>query len=152
MSLWSNGLAAFITLASHKLRLDPTMTSGPLVATMVDTSGLLLYFVIAQVPVYCWTLPGSTDQSRSTCVRTCARAIVRHRVVLCCTAVMQWAAAARALHAAALPLFPPARAVGSCRYRFTITLHTPLAAPALQTVLNEHLYASAVETVRSLTS
>ncbi|KAL6754349.1 divalent cation transporter [Haematococcus lacustris] len=49
VSLWSNGLAAFITMASSKLKLDPAMTSGPLVTTLVDTTGLMLYFLIAKV-------------------------------------------------------------------------------------------------------
>mmetsp|Transcript_20224 Transcript_20224/g.34781 ORF Transcript_20224/g.34781 Transcript_20224/m.34781 type:complete len:213 (+) Transcript_20224:1-639(+) len=49
VSLWSNGLAAFVTLASSKLKLDPTMTAGPLSTTLIDTTGLVLYFCIAQL-------------------------------------------------------------------------------------------------------
>ena len=48
VSLWSNGLGAFLTLSSAKLRLDPAMTSAPLMTTIVDTTGLVLYFMIAQ--------------------------------------------------------------------------------------------------------
>lgn len=48
VSLWSNGLGAFLTLASAKLKLDPAMTSAPLMTTIVDTTGLVIYFVIAQ--------------------------------------------------------------------------------------------------------
>ncbi|KAF5838026.1 hypothetical protein DUNSADRAFT_3513 [Dunaliella salina] len=48
VSLWSNGIAALITLAAHKARLDPTMTAGPFMATVVDTSGLVLYLAIAR--------------------------------------------------------------------------------------------------------
>lgn len=48
VSLWSNGLGAFLTLASAKLKLDPAMTSAPLMTTIVDTSGLVIYFKIAQ--------------------------------------------------------------------------------------------------------
>lgn len=42
VSGWSNGLGAFLTLASHKLKLDPAMTSAPLMTTIVDRSHALL--------------------------------------------------------------------------------------------------------------
>ncbi len=48
VSLWSNGLGAFLTLSSVKLHLDPAMTSAPLMTTIVDTTGLVIYFLIAQ--------------------------------------------------------------------------------------------------------
>lgn len=48
VSLWSNGLGAFLTLASAKLKLDPAMTSAPLMTTIVDTTGLVIYFIIAE--------------------------------------------------------------------------------------------------------
>jgi Mg/Co/Ni transporter MgtE len=49
ISLWSNGLGAFLTLASAKLRMDPAMASAPLVTTIVDSTALIIYFVIAKV-------------------------------------------------------------------------------------------------------
>jgi magnesium transporter len=48
VSLWSNGLGALLTLSSAKIKLDPAMTSAPLVTTIVDTTGLVLYFIIAK--------------------------------------------------------------------------------------------------------
>ncbi|KAG1658571.1 hypothetical protein FOA52_005575 [Chlamydomonas sp. UWO 241] len=51
ISLWSNGLGAFLTLASAKLRLDPAMTSAPLVTTIVDSTALVIYFVIAKAVI-----------------------------------------------------------------------------------------------------
>jgi Mg/Co/Ni transporter MgtE len=48
VSVWSNGLGAFLTLASSKLHLDPAMTSAPLMTTIVDTTGLVIYFLIAE--------------------------------------------------------------------------------------------------------
>lgn len=49
VSGWSNGLGAFLTLGSHKLNLDPAMTSAPLMTTIVDSTGLVIYFKIASV-------------------------------------------------------------------------------------------------------
>ena len=49
VSGWSNGLGAFLTLASHKLKLDPAMTSAPLMTTIVDSTGLVIYFKVAQM-------------------------------------------------------------------------------------------------------
>ena len=40
-------LGALLPLAASKLRLDPAVVSNPLLATMVDVTGLLLYFAIA---------------------------------------------------------------------------------------------------------
>ncbi len=48
VSIWSNGLGAFLTLASAKVHLDPAMTSAPLMTTIVDTTGLIIYFMIAR--------------------------------------------------------------------------------------------------------
>ncbi|KAG1667989.1 hypothetical protein FOA52_000633 [Chlamydomonas sp. UWO 241] len=48
ISLWSNALGAGLTLASAKLHLDPAMTSAPLVTTIVDTTGLVIYFSVAK--------------------------------------------------------------------------------------------------------
>lgn len=47
ISLWANSLGAFLTLASARLNLDPALTSAPLVTTIVDTTGLVIYFQIA---------------------------------------------------------------------------------------------------------
>ena len=44
----ASGLGAFLTLSSAKLHLDPAMTSAPLMTTIVDTTGLVIYFMIAQ--------------------------------------------------------------------------------------------------------
>jgi len=48
ISLWANGLGALLTLVSAKLRMDPAMTSAPLVTTIVDSTALMLYFHIAK--------------------------------------------------------------------------------------------------------
>ena len=51
VSLWSNGLGAFLTLSSAKMKLDPAMTSAPLMTTIVDTTGLVIYFLIAEIVI-----------------------------------------------------------------------------------------------------
>lgn len=48
VSLWSNGLGAGLTMTSAKMGLDPAMTSAPLVTTIVDTTGLVIYFMMAK--------------------------------------------------------------------------------------------------------
>lgn len=51
VSLWANTLGAALTLTSAKLRLDPGLTSAPLVTTLVDTTGLMIYFSIARAVI-----------------------------------------------------------------------------------------------------
>lgn len=48
VSLWANGLGAFFTLLADRLRFDPAVTSVPLVTTIVDSTGLVLYFYVAK--------------------------------------------------------------------------------------------------------
>lgn len=48
MSLWANGLGAFLTLAADRLRLDPAITAVPLMTTVIDSTGLVVYFHVAQ--------------------------------------------------------------------------------------------------------
>ena len=49
VSLWANGLGAFLTLLADRLKVDPAVTSVPLLMTIVDSTGLVLYFYIAQI-------------------------------------------------------------------------------------------------------
>lgn len=49
VSLWANGLGAFLTLAADKLKFDPAVTSVPLMTTIVDSTGLMIYFYIAKL-------------------------------------------------------------------------------------------------------
>jgi Mg/Co/Ni transporter MgtE len=48
VSLWANGLGAFLTLLADRLKLDPAVTSVPAMTTLVDSTGLMLYFVVAR--------------------------------------------------------------------------------------------------------
>jgi len=38
-----------LPLLLKKLRLDPATSSAPFVATLVDVTGLIIYFTIAQI-------------------------------------------------------------------------------------------------------
>lgn len=50
--LWSSLIASMIPLLLKKLRVDPAVVSGPMIATVVDGTGLLIYFEVAK-----WLLP-----------------------------------------------------------------------------------------------
>ncbi|MCL4870484.1 MAG: magnesium transporter [Anaerolineae bacterium] len=46
--VWANSLGALLPLAAAKLRIDPTVVSGPAMSTLVDATGLFIYFTIAR--------------------------------------------------------------------------------------------------------
>ena len=47
--VWANTLGSILPLLATKLRIDPALVSGPLMSTMVDATGLFIYFSIAAV-------------------------------------------------------------------------------------------------------
>ncbi len=49
VSLWANMLGAVLPLAASALNSNPALTSAPLMTTIIDSSGLLIYFFVAQV-------------------------------------------------------------------------------------------------------
>jgi magnesium transporter len=46
--VWANGMGAVLPVLAAKLRIDPTVVSGPVMSTLVDATGLLIYFSIAR--------------------------------------------------------------------------------------------------------
>ena len=46
--LWSATVAAVLPLALRRLRIDPAVVSAPLITTLVDGTGLIIYFEIAK--------------------------------------------------------------------------------------------------------
>ncbi len=46
--LWAATTGAALPLIAHKLGIDPTVVSGPLMSTLVDATGLFIYFTIAK--------------------------------------------------------------------------------------------------------
>ncbi len=45
--VWANILGAVLPLVAARLRIDPTVVSGPVMSTLVDATGLFIYFTIA---------------------------------------------------------------------------------------------------------
>jgi magnesium transporter len=46
--VWAAAVAAVLPLILHKLRIDPAVVSAPLITTLVDGTGLIIYFEIAK--------------------------------------------------------------------------------------------------------
>lgn len=47
--IWASFVAAILPLVLHRLRIDPAVVSGPFISTLVDGTGLIIYFTIAQL-------------------------------------------------------------------------------------------------------
>jgi len=45
---WANTVGAMIPMLATVFRIDPTVMSAPLIATLVDATGLIIYFTIAK--------------------------------------------------------------------------------------------------------
>jgi magnesium transporter len=50
--LWANTVAALVPIIAGKIGIDPTIVSGPLMTTLIDGTGLIIYFSLAA-----WILP-----------------------------------------------------------------------------------------------
>jgi magnesium transporter len=47
--VWAAAVAAILPLILNRLKVDPAVVSAPLITTLVDGTGLFLYFTIAQI-------------------------------------------------------------------------------------------------------
>ncbi|WP_213583046.1 magnesium transporter [Paenibacillus sp. J2TS4] len=47
--IWASLIAAVLPLVLHKLKVDPAVVSGPFIATLVDGTGLIIYFTLAKL-------------------------------------------------------------------------------------------------------
>lgn len=47
--IWASFVAAAMPLILHKLKVDPAVVSGPFIATLVDGTGLIIYFSVARL-------------------------------------------------------------------------------------------------------
>lgn len=47
--VWANLLGAVLPLLAMRVRIDPTVVSGPVMSTLVDATGLFIYFTIAKL-------------------------------------------------------------------------------------------------------
>jgi magnesium transporter len=46
--LWAAGIGSILPLLAARLRIDPTVVSGPVMSTLVDATGLFIYFSVAR--------------------------------------------------------------------------------------------------------
>jgi len=46
---WANTIGALLPMAAHRLGIDPAVMSAPLLSTLVDATGLFIYFSIAKL-------------------------------------------------------------------------------------------------------
>ncbi len=49
ITIWSNLLGSLLPIGLTKLKLDPAVISSPLLTTVVDSTGLIIYFTLAQM-------------------------------------------------------------------------------------------------------
>jgi magnesium transporter len=47
--VWANGLGSLLPLLAARLRIDPAIVSGPVMSTLVDATGLFIYFTMARL-------------------------------------------------------------------------------------------------------
>ncbi len=47
--IWANTLGSLLPLLATRLKIDPTVVSGPVMSTLVDATGLFIYFTIARL-------------------------------------------------------------------------------------------------------
>ncbi len=51
LTIWATAVASALPLLLQRVRLDPAVVSGPMIATIVDGTGLLIYFTIAKAVI-----------------------------------------------------------------------------------------------------
>lgn len=47
--LWANIIGSLLPPLADRLRIDPTVISGPVMSTLVDATGLMIYFLLAKI-------------------------------------------------------------------------------------------------------
>lgn len=47
--VWANTLGSLLPLLATTFNIDPTVVSGPAMSTLVDATGLFIYFTIAGI-------------------------------------------------------------------------------------------------------
>ena len=47
--LWANSAGAILPIVAARLKIDPTVVSGPVMSTLVDATGLFIYFSLARL-------------------------------------------------------------------------------------------------------
>jgi magnesium transporter len=47
--VWANALGALLPILAMRFKIDPTVVSGPVMSTLVDATGLFIYFSVARL-------------------------------------------------------------------------------------------------------
>jgi len=47
--IWANGVGAILPLLAARVGIDPAIVSGPFMSTLVDATGLFIYFTVAKL-------------------------------------------------------------------------------------------------------
>jgi magnesium transporter len=47
--IWANAIGALVPLLARRCKIDPALVSAPLISTLVDTTGLVIFYSIAYV-------------------------------------------------------------------------------------------------------
>ena len=47
--VWANVLGSVLPILASRLKIDPTVVSGPAMSTLVDATGLFIYFTVAGI-------------------------------------------------------------------------------------------------------
>jgi magnesium transporter len=47
--IWANTVATLVPLITERLKIDPAVVSAPMITTIVDATGLLIYFSLASI-------------------------------------------------------------------------------------------------------
>jgi magnesium transporter len=47
--VWATTVGSLIPIAAHYVGMDPAVLSAPLITTLVDATGLIIYFTIAKI-------------------------------------------------------------------------------------------------------
>jgi magnesium transporter len=71
---WANSVGATIPIVAQRLGIDPTVISAPLITTLVDASGLFIYFTIAHL-----TIAQLSDKPPDAATYTCSVVELRSR-------------------------------------------------------------------------
>lgn len=49
--LWTSLVASVLPLIIKKVGIDPAVVSGPMITTVIDGTGLIIYFTIARMVI-----------------------------------------------------------------------------------------------------
>ena len=45
--VWANGVGALVPLLAKRFNIDPAVVSAPLISTLVDATGLVIFYTVA---------------------------------------------------------------------------------------------------------